>query len=288
MILHSKQEVIIIKIGFIGGGKVGFSLGKYLKENKLNVSGYYSKNVDTIKSAANFTHSKEFYSLLEIALESDILFITTTDSEIKSVWENLKKLSIKNKIVCHCSGALSSDIFEGRENLNVFGYSVHPLFPIKDKFESYKSLSKALFTIEGDSEKLNLIKSLFQKTNKVKEICKRDKVKYHKGAVIVSNFVLALISMGIKDLEECGFSEEEAINALYPLIKNNIENIKENGVYKALTGPVERDDLDTIKKHLDVSKENDRDIYKLLSRKLLEIGKEKEKNFEKVEDFLCN
>lgn len=280
--------MIIIKIGFIGGGKVGFSLGKYLKENKLNVSGYYSKNVDTIKDAAKFTESKEFYSLLEIALKSDILFITTTDSEIKSVWENLKKLPIKNKIICHCSGALSSDIFEGRENLNVFGYSVHPLFPIKDKYESYKSLKNALFTIEGDSEKLNLVKSLFQKTNKVKEICKEDKVKYHKGAVIVSNFVLALISMGIKDLEECGFNEKEAMDALYPLIKNNIENIKENGVYEALTGPIERDDLDTIRKHLDVSKEKDREIYKLLSRKLLEIGKEKEKNFEKVEDFLCN
>ena len=33
-----------MKIGFIGAGKVGFSLGKYLMENSTTVSGYYSKN----------------------------------------------------------------------------------------------------------------------------------------------------------------------------------------------------------------------------------------------------
>ncbi|WP_438566192.1 Rossmann-like and DUF2520 domain-containing protein [Clostridium sp.] len=280
--------MIIIRIGFIGCGKVGFSLGKYLKKNGFNISGFFSRNVDSINEAANFTGTRGFFNLTDIVKESDILFITTTDSEIKNVWENLKGLSIKNKIVCHCSGALSSDVFEGRENLNVFGYSVHPLFPIKDKFESYKVLNEAFFAIEGDSEKLQLVKSLFSKTNKVKEIKKEDKVKYHKGAVTVSNLVLALISIGVRDIEECGFTEEEAIDALYPLIKNNIENIKGNGLFNSLTGPVERDDLETIKKHLSVSKNEDKEVYKLLSKKLLEIGKENNKDFKKVEEFLCN
>ncbi|MGL4848995.1 MAG: Rossmann-like and DUF2520 domain-containing protein [Clostridium sp.] len=286
MILYSKGEVIIIRIGFIGCGKVGFSLGKYLKENGFNISGFFSRNVDSIKNAANFTETKAFFNLLDIVKESDILFITTTDSEIKNVWESLKELSIKNKIICHCSGALSSDVFKGRENFNVFGYSVHPLFPIKDKYESYKILNEAFFVIEGDKRKLKLVKSLFSSTNRVREIERGDKVKYHKGAVTVSNLVLALIYMGVQDLRECGFTEEEGIDALYPLIKNNIENVKSKGIFNSLTGPVERDDLETVKKHLDVSKGEEKEIYKLLSKKLLEIGKENNKEFKRVEDFL--
>lgn len=283
--------MIIIKIGFIGSGKVGFSLGRYLKENNFDVIGYFSKSVDSIKGAAKFTGTKEFYSLKEILLESDILFITTTDSEIESVWENLKKLSIKNKIICHCSGALSSAIFKGRENYNVFGYSVHPLFPIKDKYESYKSLKEAVFAIEGDETHLNIIIAMFSSIgNKVKEIDKKDKVKYHKSAVLVSNLVLALISIGVEELEGLGFSNDEALDSLYPLIKNNIENIKEKGLKEALTGPVERGDLDIVKKHLDCSEDENKMIYKLLSKKLLEIGKMKNKNkdYKEMEDFLCN
>lgn len=279
-----------MKIGFIGGGKVGFSLGKYLKENNFDVVGYFSKNVDSIKGAANFTNTKEFYSLGEILSESDILFITTTDSEIESVWENLKKLSIKNKIICHCSGALSSEIFKGRENYNVFGYSVHPLFPIKDKYESYKSLKEAVFTVEGDETYINIIISMFSSIgNKVKEIKKEDKIKYHKSAVLVSNLVLALISIGVDELESCGFYSDEALDSLYPLIKNNIKNIKEKGLYEALTGPVERGDLEIVKKHLEASTDENKEIYKLLSKKLLEIGKKKNENkdYKEMEDFLC-
>ncbi len=279
-----------MKIGFIGGGKVGFSLGKYLKENNFDVVGYFSKNVDSIKGAANFTNTKEFYSLKEILSESDILFITTTDSEIESVWENLKKLSIKNKIICHCSGALSSEIFKGRENYNVFGYSVHPLFPIKDKYESYKSLKEAVFTVEGDETYINIIISMFSSIgNKVKEIKKEYKINYNKSAVLVSNLVLALISIGVDELESCGFYSDEALDSLYPLIKNNIKNIKEKGLYEALTGPVERGDLEIVKKHLEASTGENKAIYKLLSKKLLEIGKKKNENkyYKEMEDFLC-
>ena len=40
------------KFGFIGAGKVGFSLGKYFSNNNLNLSGYYSKNVDSANTPA--------------------------------------------------------------------------------------------------------------------------------------------------------------------------------------------------------------------------------------------
>ena len=52
------MEVISIKIGFIGAGKVGFSLGKYLKVNKITVTGYYSRNEDSSKESFNFYRYK--------------------------------------------------------------------------------------------------------------------------------------------------------------------------------------------------------------------------------------
>ena len=53
-------------------------------------------------------------------------------------------------------------------------------------------------------------------------------------AVTVSNFILGLVNNGVKYLKDCGFSEEMAMKALYPLIEFNLKNIKENGIMKSL------------------------------------------------------
>ena len=150
------MEVIIIKFGFIGAGKVGFSLGKYLKENNINVIGYYSKSQHSAKEAAIFTNTKQYSSLEDLIKNSDAIFITTSDNQISSVWNEIKKLPIKEKLICHCSGSISSDIFSNINNLGAYGYSIHPMFAISDKYNSYKDLSKAFITIEGN-EKLSLI-----------------------------------------------------------------------------------------------------------------------------------
>ncbi len=127
------MEVIIIKFGFIGAGKVGFSLGKYLKENNINVIGYYSKSQHSAKEAAIFTNTKHYSSLEDLIKNSDAIFITTSDNQISSVWNEIKRLPIKEKLICHCSGSISSDIFSNINNLGAYGYSIHPMFAISDK-----------------------------------------------------------------------------------------------------------------------------------------------------------
>lgn len=279
----------MIKIGFIGAGKVGFSLGKYLKINNISVTGYYSRNEDSAKKASIFTGTKQYNNLNEIINDSDTIFITTPDSEIKNVWNEIKELPIKNKMICHCSGSLSSEIFSNINNYGAYGYSIHPMFAISDKHNSYKSLNKAFITIEGNSkyvdEFYNLILSL---GNDVIIINKENKPLYHVASVTVSNLVLGLINTGVKHLIECGFEEELAIKALEPLISFNIENIKERGIVNSLTGPIERGDISTLKSHCNALKSDDEILYKLLSKNILEIAKVKNKNrdYKNIEEYL--
>ena len=283
------MEVVRIKIGFIGAGKVGFSLGKYLKINNISVTGYYSRNEDSAKKASIFTGTKQYNNLNEIINDSDTIFITTPDSEIKNVWNEIKELPIKNKMICHCSGSLSSEIFSNINNYGAYGYSIHPMFAISDKHNSYKSLNKAFITIEGNSkyvdEFYNLILSL---GNDVIIINKENKPLYHVASVTVSNLVLGLINTGVKHLIECGFEEELAIKALEPLISYNIENIKERGIVNSLTGPIERGDISTLKSHCNALKGDDEILYKLLSKNILEIAKVKNKNrdYKNIEEYL--
>lgn len=283
------MEVISIKIGFIGAGKVGFSLGKYLKINNITVTGYYSKNEDSAKKASIFTGTKQFNSLNEIINESDTIFITTPDGEIKNVWNKIKELSIKSKMICHCSGSLSSEVFSNINQYGAYGYSIHPMFAISDKHNSYKSLNKAFITIEGNSKYImefsNLISSL---GNEVLIMDKNNKQLYHAASVTVSNLVLGLINSGVKQLISCGIKEDIAIKALQPLISFNIENIKEFGIVDSLTGPVERCDIKTIEGHCNALDNDDKKVYKLLSKKILELAKlkNKDRDYQEIEEYL--
>ena len=125
-----------MKIGIIGAGKVGCSIGKYLKEHGFSVAGYCSKSKKSVEEAATFTNTKAYDSLAELVAESTILFLTTPDGALESVWNELKKESIQNKIVCHFSGSLSSDLFSNREEYGVSAASFHPMYAFSSKFTS--------------------------------------------------------------------------------------------------------------------------------------------------------
>lgn len=288
-----------MKVGFIGAGKVGFSLGKYLKEQGINISGYYSKSQDSAKSAADFTNTKKYISIENLLSDSDTIFITAPDSAINEIWNYMKNLDIKNKNICHCSGSISSTAFFDAYKYGACVYSVHPLYAISSKFESYKELNNAYFTIEGSKEHINNIVEIFEKAgNKVIVTSSENKSLYHCGAVVVSNLVIGLYSMGVDILESCGFEREVAQKALTNLFIGNANAIAEKGCVESLTGPIERCDISTIEKHIysiqnicDLkSKENLLKVYLLLSEKLVEIGEEKHPNrdYSKVMEVINN
>lgn len=284
-----------LSIGFIGAGRVGFTLGRYFYENHLELSGYFSKSSGHACEAAVFTHSKSYQTIRELAADSQVIFITVPDSNIQEVYLQLKDYDLKNKILCHCSGALSAEVFSDLEKKGAYGYSVHPVLAINDKENSYKEMRQAFFTVEGSEQKMPVIKELFRKLgNPVQVITAENKYKYHASLVMASNLVIALYHISRQLLEECGFSNLAAGEVIAPLFLGNAQSICKNGCVNALTGPVDRNDITTVKKHLSVLKEEDDpaiiDVYRLLSGELLKITKQKypDRNSEELSNLLCN
>ncbi|MCB2296859.1 Rossmann-like and DUF2520 domain-containing protein [Clostridium tagluense] len=276
-------------IGFIGCGKVGFSLGKYFSLKGITLSGYYSKFYKDAKEASKFTNSKAYENINDLARDSSIIFITTPDDSIHEVLQRLSNLDLTNKIICHTSGSLTSSIFLDINNSDAFAYSIHPIFPFSDKYNSYKTLQNACFSIEGPEAHIPVLKDFIQYLgNKSFTINKEDKALYHLASVTVSNLVLSLINTGCSYLSQCGLSENDALQALLPLIQNNIDNIKTKGFISSLTGPIERNDLNTVKQHIGAVPTVDVKTYKNLSLKLLSLSQKKHSNkdYSKLKEFL--
>lgn len=265
-----------MKIGIIGAGKVGCSMGKYLVEHGISVEGYYSLKKESVDSAATFTGSRPYYVLHDLVSVSDILFITTPDDCISGVWEQIRNQLIQNKIICHFSGSLSSVVFSDCGQTGASACSIHPMYAFSDKFTSYKNLKQAIFTMEGDREALDTMRPLFESMgNTVCVIKSENKRKYHAAASMVSNMMIGLYQMGIQMLGECGFDELSARRLIGPLVRGNVEKLLETSVEEALTGPIERADADTVRKHLEVLSESERAVYVNLGKMLIGIASQK-------------
>ena len=100
-----------MKIGLIGAGKVGTSLGKLFSECGAHITGYYSRSFDHARQAAEFTSSVPYQTLEALVQESDTLFVTTPDGVLQTMIGEIAALPVKEKRICHCSGALASDVF---------------------------------------------------------------------------------------------------------------------------------------------------------------------------------
>ena len=265
-----------MKIGFIGAGKVGFSLGKYFAENGLEISGYYSRSESSALEAAVFTGSELFVSAEELVSASDAVFLTVPDSAIKVTYSALPKELLCGRQICHCSGAMSAEeAFTNVAEYSAKGTSIHPLFPISSKTESYRELHNAFFCIEGDCAK-EWSAVLSGMGNSTRIITSDIKSRYHAACSVASNLVCGLMAESAELLEQCGFTEEEALSALEPLAMSNMKRIFTVGPTAALTGPVERNDVSTVKKHIAcINGGNDSDIYRAVSKKLTEMAKER-------------
>ena len=281
-----------MRTGIIGAGKVGCSLGKYFRLANLEVTGYYDVNENLAKEAATFTETTFIEDLETIVKISDTLFLTVPDDLITTVWNQMKDMSLEGKFICHCSGALSAgDAFPGIDKCGAFGYSVHPLFAVSDKYNSYKELSHAYFVIEGNERHREEISGIFKNLgNEVRFIAAKDKVKYHCAAAVCSNHVVALIQESLELMQECGFDEESALKALTPIMLGNMQHIVERGTVNSLTGPVERADVKTVKKHLSCLNEKQQMLYRLLSEVLISIGEKKNlgRDYGRLKDILEN
>lgn len=299
IIVRNKSRVLLgvvkirryaMKIGFIGAGKVGFNLGKYFSLKGVRVTGYYSKHPESAKEAADFTNTKCYDTLEELVNESDAIFLTVPDGEISSVFEEIKSFSISGKQIIHCSGAMTvSDAFKGIAETGAAGFAIHPLFPFSSKYGAYKELTGVFFCLEK-RDNVDFWKDFLESIALRTKIIEADqKTNYHLACSIASNLVCGLYEMSKKHLLDAGFEADEAMEAIGPLARANLENILNNGPALALSGPVERNDVQTIKKHLNLlTDEKENNIYKNLSLVLTNLAKEKhpEKDYLGVSQIL--
>ena len=302
--MRGKERGVIesnARVGFVGAGKVGTALGELFRSCGIAVSGYSSLLAEDARAAAEKTVSDAYADAAEVVEASDVIFFTVPDDEISNAWKSLVASygaaacdALFGKIVCHCSGALPAAVLADAAEYGAKAASVHPLFAISGGGSAQAKIGTALFTLEGDESALATVSVLLDVCGvHHREIASSDKPLYHAAAVCASNLAVGLFASAQTMLERCGFGADEARGALRSLFVGNCESIAERGPVDALTGPIERNDAETVVGHLMAFREDptllkERDAYTALSRVVVEVAaaKHPERDYSHIAEIL--
>ncbi len=265
-----------VRIGFIGAGKVGCSLARYLRENGAELAGFFSRTHEHAQEAAAFAGGEAFETAADAAFASDVTFLTCTDAELPKIATELAAVlgeDADSKVFAHCSGALASDVLAPLREAGAAVCSAHPLYAVSSRFGCWQELSRAWFTLEGDGAAVETVEALLADCgNHVARIPASEKVRYHAAAVMASNLVVGLYQMASNELVTCGFTLDDAQSALAPLFLGNAEHIAAAGTRASLTGPAARGDKATIVAHLSCLSGDTREVYRQLTEVLYRIA----------------
>lgn len=275
-------------VSIIGIGRVGGALALALDGKSYKIENLVARTTENAEKVSRFLQSKPKISNLESLNEinSEIVFITTQDSEISKVAEILKSKVSPNSVIFHTSGALSSEILNDLAE-NAVG-SLHPLVSISDPFLGKGRFADAFFCVEGDEKAVEIAEKIVLDLNgKPFSIESKYKTLYHAAAVTACGHLVATIDAAVEMMEKCGLEQAEAQKILLPLIKSTVENLETQDTSAALTGTFARADAETFEKHRAIIKENQPDgimeIYLLLGLRSLKLAERQNADRERIE-----
>ncbi len=233
-------------IGIIGTGKVGTALSiAFVRKNfKTYIAGRTS---DSLKYSVEISNAVPL-GIDEIAKRATFIFLAVTDSEIVNVSRSLEPLVKESQVIVHLSGALDSSIISFLKGSVA---SLHPIKSFAESVASANSLPGTIFVCEGEEDAISRAKILTEEIGgKFMQIKSEDKAIYHLALSLASNFSVLILNKSVEILSSVGFGEVEAQSLALCLVKETLSNVEQFGLIKALTGPIERGDIQTIAMHI--------------------------------------
>jgi predicted short-subunit dehydrogenase-like oxidoreductase (DUF2520 family) len=174
----------------------------------------------------------------------------------------------------HISGAISTDVLGP---LHAAGYAIgsfHPLQTVADPWLSAARLTGIAFAIAGDPPAVLAARRLANALDGTPLVIPPGlRPLYHAAAVTASNYIVAVVAAACRLMEHAGVPPGATLPALLPLVEGTVDNLKQLGIHGALTGPIARGDVDTVRLHLTRLSPDERQLYSALGREVLHIAR---------------
>jgi predicted short-subunit dehydrogenase-like oxidoreductase (DUF2520 family) len=178
-------------------------------------------------------------------------------------------------VALHLSGALPAGALTALDERGYAVGSLHPLQTVAEPAHGAERLRGSFFAFEGDAAARRAAAEIVRAAaGRMLEVHAEDKARYHAACVFASNYVVACAAVATRLLADAaGIGEEEAAHALRPLWGGAVSNLEQLGPTAALTGPVRRGDIETVRAHLGALEGSTLDLYAELALEAVRIAR---------------
>ena len=242
-------------IGIVGAGKVGQVLARSWSMAGYEIGAIYSPTRSHAEALAIYVDADVLVSAYDVFSRCDLTILCVPDDVIGSVATiiagNIDDTK-SAKAVIHVSGSRSTDVFDSLLRKDVMVGSLHPAFPFSSVEASLVNIRGATFALESEHGNLSnwLVDLVYVLDGRIIRIPDGGKALYHLALVLTSNYTVTLYSVAEQLLMGLGAERDVADQALNSLLTATVDNIRNQGIPSALTGPLSRSDIGTLDAHL--------------------------------------
>ena len=257
LIRHSDDRPTV---GFIGAGALGTTLAVALSSVGWKVNAVASRSYASALRLARLipgcTAQVEPQAVVD---RCRIVFLTVPDDVITHMASSLAWPTDRG--VVHCSGAGTTELLSPAATVGALSGSFHPLqtftsLPTDKDASVLPAVAQArlegvTFAVEGKGwlrEALDAMAS--DLSGRTIEVEPADRPLYHASAVMSCGALVALLRSAAALWQKMGVDDETALQAIIPLARATLENAAALGPEAAVTGPIVRGDVATLRRHL--------------------------------------
>ena len=240
-------------ISIIGAGALGSALGRAVAAQQYPIKCIYNRTESKAQQLAERVGSDSWGSFPTSPDElGSLVFLTVADSAIAEAAAQLATLDgdVSGQTYVHCSGSESAELLDPLREKGARVASFHPLqtFTSQSKPADFSGI---YFSLQGDANAFAQLTDLAQSLGaQTLNVSAEEKSQLHGAAVFASNYLLSLLDAAVEVGSGGGLESQQVKQALLPLVQTSLQNASDQSFEDALSGPIKRGDINTVKRHL--------------------------------------
>jgi predicted short-subunit dehydrogenase-like oxidoreductase (DUF2520 family) len=265
------------RFSIVGGGRVGTAIGFALTRKGWELAAIVDREAAAARESRKIIgRGRATTDIRSAARGVQVLFICVPDDAIEAVAKKLARAGSgwSGRLVFHTSGLVAASALDPLRAQGASVASLHPAQAFPGKKGGARLFTGIYWGLEGDGAAVKagrgIVKTLGGRSFTLLE---KDKPLYHAACSLASTAFISLEGAAAALLEEAGIPRNSATAILLPLVQGTLQNVKKLGLKDALTGPLVRGDVRTVRRHLEVlrSRPLHLEIYKSLGRQALDF-----------------
>ena len=275
-IAAAPRDSALPTLGFVGAGRAGRVLATAAHQAGYEVVAVASRTPAHARALADAVGARHVPTPVAAARAADVTFLTVPDAAVTKVAATITAsgTGLGGHGLVHCSGAHHAAAIGALRQLAAQVGAVHPLQALTLDSDP-EVLRGTFFSVEADPGLLPALQRMVADVGGIPFAAPAgDRALYHAAAVLAGNAPLALLARAAGLLETAGVDPAMATEALATLLEGAARNVRRLGAQAALTGPVVRNDADTVARHLRALRNDEatRRLYLLLARDTLALA----------------